>query len=97
MHAWSAFVLFADFFDKSAGHEVLKFFVGAQAQHFFAAADGVANFKICKNTLKKIVETENFLFGKDVAKLVSNMVGKATGESGAFRGNCHNDVTIHPS
>jgi hypothetical protein len=24
------------------------------------------------------------------------MVGKATGESGTFRGNCHNEVTIHP-
>lgn len=94
MHASRSLIFFAELFNQAAGHEVLEFFVSAQAKHFFATAYGIAQFEICENTLEKIIKAEHLFFGKDVAKLISDMVRKATGESGTFRCNCHNDVTI---
>src|SRR5687768_1736653 len=76
--AGGALVFLADFLDQAAGHEVLKFLVGAQAEHFLATADGIANLEIGENALEEIIETEHFLFGKDVAKLIGNMIRKAS-------------------
>ena len=96
MHASGSLIFLAELFNQAAGYEVLEFFVSAQAKHFFATADGVAQFEICENALEKIVKAEHLFFRKDIAKLIGDMVRKATGESGTFRGNCHNEVTIHP-
>lgn len=96
MHAGGSLIFFPELFNQAAGHKVLEFFVSAKAKHFFATAYGVAQFEICENTLEKIVKAEHLFFGKDITKLIGYMVRKATGESGTFRGNCHNDVTIHP-
>jgi len=56
----------------------LKLFVSAQAEHFLAAAHCVADLEIGENALKEIVEAEYLFFRKDITKLVSDMVGKAT-------------------
>lgn len=97
MHARGSFVFLTDFLNQATSYEVLELLVGPQAQHFLAAANGVAHFQIRKNALKQIVETEDLFFSKNVAKLIGDMIWKATGESGAFRSNCHNEVIIHPS
>ncbi len=97
MHTSGSLIFFTELFYQAPGDEVLEFFVSAQTKHFFATADGVAQFKIGENALEKIVKAEHLFFGKDIAKLIGDMVRKATGESGTFRGNCHNEVTIHPN
>ena len=66
------------FLDESAGHEVLKFLVSPETEHLLATAHGIANLQICKNALEEVVESEDFLFRKDVAEFVSYMVRKAT-------------------
>jgi hypothetical protein len=96
MHASGSFILFPKLLNQAPGYEILELFISAQAKHFLATTDGVAQFKIGENALEKIVKAKHLFFGKDIAKLIGDMVGKATGESGTFRGNCHNEVTIHP-
>ncbi len=78
VNAGGALVFFAEFLNKTAGHEVLKFLIGAQAEHFFSTADGVANLEIGEDAFEKIVEAEHLFFCKDIAKLVGDMVRKAT-------------------
>ena len=78
MHPSGSFIFLADFLDKTASYEVLKFFISTQPQHFLATAHGVANFEIGENALEKIVKAKHLLFGKDITKLVGNMVGKST-------------------
>ena len=95
MDTGGSLVFLAEFFHQTAGHEVLEFFVGPETQHFLSSAHRVAQFEICKNTLEQIVEAEYFLLGKDAAELIGDMIRKAAGESGTFRGDCHNDATIH--
>ncbi len=74
----SSFVFLAQLFNQAAGHEILKFLVSAQAEHFLAAAHRVANLEIGENALEEIVEAEHLFLGKDIAKLIGDMVGKAT-------------------
>ena len=78
MHPGSSLVFLADFFDQAAGYKVLKFFISAQAEHFFTTADGVANFQIGENALEEVVEAEHFFVGKDIAELISDMVWEAS-------------------
>jgi len=63
MNTGSTLVFLADFFDEAAGYEVLKFFIGTEAKHFFSTAHRVAEFEVLENTLEKIVESKDFLFG----------------------------------
>ena len=77
MHPGSPLVFLANLFNKTAGHEVLELFISAQTEHFLPAAHGIPQLEICKNPLEQVVETENFLFRKDTAKLISDMVRKA--------------------
>ena len=95
MHAGGAFVFLADLLDKAAGHEVLELLIGTEAEHFLATAYRIANLEVRENPLEQVVEAKYLLFGKDSAKLIGHMIWKAAGESGAFRGNCHNEMTIH--
>ena len=44
-----AFVLFSSFLYLSVFHEILKFVVSAQAQHFLAAADRIPSPQRCLN------------------------------------------------
>lgn len=97
MHTRGTLVFLADFLDETTGHKILQLFVSTKTKHFFATAHRVANLEIGENALEKVVETEDLLFRKDVAKLIRDMVGKPTRESGTFRGNCHNEATIHAS
>ena len=96
VHAGGAFVFLADFFDQATGDEVLEFFVGAKAEHFLAAADGVAKLEVVEHALEEIIETKHLLFSENDAKLVGDMIGKAAGEPGTFRGGCHNAAKVAP-
>jgi N-acetylglutamate synthase-like GNAT family acetyltransferase len=73
-----ALVFLAEFFNQAAGHEILELFVCTQAEHFLATAHRVADFEIGEYALKEIVEAEYLFFRKDITKLVSDMVWKAT-------------------
>ena len=75
--AGSALVFLADLFDQTAGHQVLKLFIGPQAEHFLAATYRVAQLEVREYTLEQVVETEYFLLGKNTAELISDMVRKA--------------------
>jgi hypothetical protein len=97
MDAGRALVFLAKFFNQTAGYKILEFFISPETQHFLASAHRVAQFEICKNTLEKVVEAEHFLLGKDIAEFVGDMIRKAAGEAGTFRGDCHNDATIQHS
>ena len=77
MNAVSSFVFLAKFFDQAAGHEVLKLLIGPEAKHFFATANGVANFQILEDAFEQVVETEDLVFRKDDAKFIGNMIGKS--------------------
>lgn len=77
-HALVALVFLADFFDQSAGDEVLQFFVGAQAEHFFAAGNGIANFQFFKGALEEVVEGKNFVLHEDADEFIGNMIRKAS-------------------
>ena len=90
MNTCGSLVFLAEFFDETAIYKILKFLIRAEAKHFFTATDGVALFQIFKNSLKKIIETEYFLFRKDVAKFISDVVWKSPGKPGSFSGRCHN-------
>ena len=61
MNAVSSFVLLTKSFDEAASHEVLKLLIGPKAKHFFAAADGIANFQILEDAFEQVVETENLI------------------------------------
>ena len=76
MDTGSALVFLADLFDQTAGHEVLKFFVSAQAEHLFAAADRVPNLEVFENPLEKVVESEYLLFRKHRHQLIGDVIGK---------------------
>ena len=78
MDAGSSLVFLAQLFNQAASHEILELLVSAQAEHLFTAAHGIADLEIGENALEEIVETKHFLLSKDVAKLIGNMVGKAT-------------------
>lgn len=78
MHASGSLIFLTDFLNEATGHKVLQFFVSTQAEHFLATADGVANFEIGENTFEQIIEAEHLFLGKDVTKLIGDMVRKAT-------------------
>lgn len=77
MNAVSSFVFLAKLLDQSAGNEVLKLLVGTETKHFFATAHGVANFQILEYAFEQVVETEDFVFRKDGAKFIGDMVRKS--------------------
>lgn len=77
MHAGRSLVFLADFFNQTAGDEVLQLFISTQTEHFLSAAHCIAQLEIRKDPLKQVVETENFLLRKDTAKLIGDMVRKA--------------------
>ena len=77
MHAGSSLVFLTKLFNKAASHKVLKLFVSTQAKHFLPATHGIPQLEICKNPLEQVVETEYFLFRKNTAELVGDMVWKA--------------------
>lgn len=74
--AISTFVFFADFFDQTASHEILKFLVGAEAKHFLAATDGIAELQVFEHAFEQVVETEHLVFRENIAKLICNVVWK---------------------
>lgn len=78
MHPCSPLVFFADLLHQATCDQVLKFLIGTQAEHLLATANGIAYFEVCKNALEKVVEAEYLFLRKDIAKLVSNVVWKAT-------------------
>ncbi len=53
-----ALIFSFDFFDHAAADEILQFFVGAEAEHFFSTAGGVAGFEFRVNHFKEILEFE---------------------------------------
>jgi len=53
-----ALVLFAAFLYETAGDEVLQFFVGTKAEHFFSTTDCVACLQELIDRLKKVVKSE---------------------------------------
>ena len=55
---WGRPYIFFDFFDHAAADEILQFFVGAEAEHFFSTAGGVAGFEFRVNHFKEILEFE---------------------------------------
>lgn len=72
-----AFVFFAGFFDHAAGDEVLEFFVGAEAEHFFAPAGGVAGFEALVNDVEELFEFKGGAFGGEHCdKFFGNKVGE---------------------
>ena len=77
VNAISSFVFLAKLLDQAAGHEVLKLLIGPEAKHFFATANGVANFQILEDAFEQVVETEDLVFRKDDAKFIGNMIGKS--------------------
>ena len=78
MNTGGALVFLADFFDKAAGHEVLKFLVGTQAKHLLTTTHRIANFEVGENALEEIVEAKHLFFSKNIAEFVSDMIWKAT-------------------
>ena len=77
MHAGRALVFLAGLFNQTAGHQILKLFVGPQPQHFLSSAHRIAQLEIGKYPLEQIVETEYFLLGKNIHKFIGDMVRKA--------------------
>jgi len=55
---WKPFIFFAGFSDSAAGYEILKLFVSAEAQHFFAAAGRIPGTKIFVHDIKELFELE---------------------------------------
>src|ERR1043166_7915338 len=53
-----AFVFLAILADSTASYEVLKLFVGAQAQHFLATAGGISCSQIFVHDVEKLLELE---------------------------------------
>ena len=78
MHSSGSFVFLANFFHKPARDQVLEFFVCAQAKHFFTTANGIAYFEVGENPFKKIIKAKDFFISENVAKLISDMIRKAT-------------------
>lgn len=74
MHAGCPLVFLAQFFNQTAGDKVLKFLVGSQTEHFLTSTHGIAQLEICKNPLEQVVESEDFLFRKNTAKLIGYVV-----------------------
>ena len=94
MHASRSLIFFAELFNQAAGHEVLEFFVSAQAKHFFATAYGVSQFKVLKHSFEEIVESEYFFFRKDIAEFIGHVVWKSPGKPGSFSWCWHNRMII---
>ena len=79
--------MFTVFLDHAAGDEVLEFFVSAESEHFFAAADGVAEFEIFVNGFKKVIELVDFLLHQCCDQFVGNVIGQAAGKPCSFCGS----------
>jgi hypothetical protein len=77
MNTGCALILLAEFLDEPPVYKVLEFFIGTQTKHFFATANGVANFQILEDAFEQVVETEDLVFRKDDAKFIGNMIGKS--------------------
>ena len=78
MNTGCSLVFLTDLLNKTTGDEVLELFVSTETEHFFSTAHCIADLEICKNSLEQVVETKHFLLGKHAAKLISDMVRKAT-------------------
>ena len=78
MNAGSSLVFLANLFNKATGDQVLELFISTQTEHFFSAANSIADFQICKNSLEQVVETKYFLFRKDTTELIGDVIRKAT-------------------
>lgn len=78
MHPRCPLILLADLLHQATRDQVLKLFISTQTKHFLASANGIAYFEVCKNALEKIIEAEYLFLRKDIAKLVCNVVWKAT-------------------
>ncbi len=74
MHAGRSLIFLAQFFNQTAGDKVLKLLIGTQTEHFLTAAHRISQFQICKNPFEQVVETEDFLFGQNTAKLIGDVV-----------------------
>ena len=76
-----AAVFFAGFFDHAAGDEVLKFLVGAEAEHFFSTAGGVAGPEALVDDVEELLEFEgSAFFGKGGDELFSHQIRETTRE-----------------
>lgn len=75
MDAGRALVFLAEFFHQAAGHEILKLLVCTQTEHFLPAAHGIAQFKVCENPLKQVIETKNRFLGENGYKFIGDMIG----------------------
>jgi len=77
MDAGSTLVFLADLFDQTAGHQILKLFIGTQAEHLFATADRITNLEVFENPFEKVVESEYLLFRKYRHQLIGDVIGEA--------------------
>jgi hypothetical protein len=71
-----ALVFLADLLDETASHEVLQLLVSAEAEHFLATADGVAEFQVVKHSFEEVVEAKDLVFRENVAEFVRDVIGK---------------------
>lgn len=58
LNALESTIFLAVFLDKSAGYQVLQFFISAETKHFFSTADCIALFQPLIDILEKLVEAE---------------------------------------
>ena len=72
--AFEAAIGLADFGAEAAADEILQLLVGAEAQHFFSAADGISSFQILINNLKKVVKPEGLFVRKYGDQFISYMI-----------------------
>ncbi len=94
MNTCGSFVFLTKFFHETAVDEILQFLVRTKAKHFFATAYGISQFKVLKHSFEEIVESEYFLFRKDIAEFIGHVVWKSPGKPGSFGRCCHSETMV---
>lgn len=85
----------ADLRTETPAHEVLKFFVGPQTEHFFAATHSILQLEVLIDEAEEGIELVGLTPGENVHKLVSYMVRDSTREARlTCRCGSHRTATI---
>src|SRR4051812_29143880 len=82
------FVFLASFANSAPGYQVLKLFVSAEAQHFFAATGRIPGPEIFVHDIKELLELERCSARKHRNQFFGHEIGNSTGEC-VFLENSH--------
>ena len=88
-----ALVFLAGLLHRATGDQILKFFIGAQTQHFLAAAGGITGTQIFVHDIEELLELEGGAAGKHRHQFLGDEIRNPAGEC-VFLQNGHKAQTI---